>query len=115
MFDDMIADQESNKKVSPIVNELFLIGRKLNISLICISQSYFKVPKTIRLNVTHSFIMKIPSKRKLQQIASNLSFDTDYKDFMKLYKDYTKKSYSYLVNHTTLLSDNSLRFGKNLL
>ena len=65
VFDDMIADMESKKKINPIVTELFLIGRKLNISLVFISQSYFKVPKTIRLNVTHYFIRKIPNKRKL--------------------------------------------------
>ena len=57
VFDDMIADMKSNKKLSPIVTELFLRGRKLNISLVFISQSYFKVPKTIRLNVTHYFII----------------------------------------------------------
>ena len=58
----MVADMESNKKLSPIVTELFLRGRKLNISLVFISQSYFKVPKTIRLNATHYFIIKIPNK-----------------------------------------------------
>ena len=73
VFDDIIADMESNKKLSPIVTELFLRGRKLNISLAFISQSYFKVPKTIRLNPTHYFIMKIPNKIELQQIASNHS------------------------------------------
>ena len=71
VFDDMIADMEADKKLSPIVTELFLRGRKLNISLVFISQYYFKVPKTIRLNATHYFIMKIPNKRELQQIASN--------------------------------------------
>ena len=115
MFDDMIADMESNKKLSPKVTELFLRGRKLNISLVFISQSYFKVPKTIRLNATHYFIMKIPNKRELQQIASNHSSDIDFKDFMKLYLDYTKEPYSFLVNDTTLSSDNPLRFRKNLL
>ena len=80
-----------------------------------ISQSYFKVLKTIRLNATHYFIMKIPDKRELQQIASNHSSDIDFKDFMKLYKDYTKEPYSFLVNNTTLSSDNLLRFRKNLL
>ena len=60
----MIADMESNKKVSPIVTELFLGGRRLNISLAFISQSYFRVLKTIRINVTHYFIMKIPNKRE---------------------------------------------------
>ena len=57
---------ESNKKLSPIVTELFLRGRKLNTSLVFISQPYFKVPKTIRLNATHYFIIKIPNKRELQ-------------------------------------------------
>ena len=87
----MIADMESNKKLSPIVTEFFLRGRKLNILLVFISQSYFKVPKIIRLNATHYFIMKIPNKRKLQEIASNHSSDIDFKDFMKLYKGYTKE------------------------
>ena len=93
MFDDIIADMQSNKikmkiKLNPIVTELFLGGRQLNILLVFISQSYFKVPKTIRLSATH-FIMKIPNKRELQQIASNHLSETDFKDFMKLYKDYT--------------------------
>ena len=65
------------------------------------------MPKTIRLNITFYFIMKIPNKRELQQIASNLS-DNDFKDFMKLYKDYTKEPYSFLVNDATLLSDNKI-------
>ena len=84
VFDDMIADMESNKKISPIVTRLFLRGRKLNISLVFIPQSYFKVFKTIRLNSTHYFIMKIPNKIELQEIASNPSCDIDFKDFMKL-------------------------------
>ena len=115
VFNDMIADMESNKKLSNIVTELFLGGRKVNILLVFISQSYFKVPKTIRLNATHYFFMKIPNKRELQQIASNHSFDIDFKDFMKLYKDYTKKPYSFLVNDTALSSNNPLRLRKNLL
>ena len=64
VFHDMIADMESNKKLSPIVTELILRGRKLNISLASISQSYFKVPETIRPNSTHCFIMKIPKKKR---------------------------------------------------
>ena len=78
----------SNKKLNPIVTQLFIRGRKLNISLIFITQSYFTVPKNIRLNSTHYFIMKIPNKRELQQIALNHSSDTKYfKDFMNLYKN----------------------------
>ena len=73
------------------------------------------MPKTIRLNATHYFIMKIPNKRELQQIASNHSSDIDFKDFMKLCKDYTKEPHSFLVNDITLPSDIPLRFRKNLL
>ena len=116
MFDDMIADMESKKKLSPIATGLFLRGTKPNMSLVFISQSYFiKVPTTIRLNATRYFIMKILDKRELQQIASNHSPDINFKDFMKLYKDYFKEPYSFLANDTTLSSDNRLRFRKNLL
>ena len=106
---------EANKKLIPVVTELFLRGRKLNISLVFISQSYFKVPKTIRLNAIHSFIVKAPNKRELQQIASNHSLDIAFKNFKKLYKDYAEKKFSFLGNDATLPSDNPLRFRKNLL
>ena len=108
VFDDMIADMEFNKKLSPKVNDLLLRGRKLNISLAFISQSYFEIPKAIRLNPTHYFIMKIPNKRELQQTTSNHSSDIDFKYFMKLYKKYTKEPYSFLVNDTTLSSDDPI-------
>ena len=71
VFDDMIADMINNKKLNSIVTELFIRGRKLNISLVFITQSYFKVPKDARLNTTHIFITKISNKRELQQIALN--------------------------------------------
>ena len=115
VFDDMIADMIINNKLNPIVTELFIRGRKLNISIAFITQSYFKVPKDVRLNSTHFFIMKIPNKRELQQIALNHSSDIDFKDFMKIYKKCTAEPYSFLVNHTTLPSDDPLRFRKNLL
>ena len=79
-----------------------------------ITQSYFKVLKDFRLNITHFFIMKIPNKRELQQIAKNHSSDIDFKDFVKIYKKCTDDPYSFLVNDTTLSSDNPLRFRKNL-
>ena len=82
----------------------------LNILLSSISQPYFKVRKTMRLNATHNFILKIPNKKDL---ASNRSSDIDFKDFMKLYKDYTKEPHSFSVNDTTLSSDNPLQFRKN--
>ena len=85
IFDDMIADMINNKKLNPIVTELFIRGRKLNISIVFIMQSHFKVPKDVRLNSTHFFIMKILNKRELQQIALNHSSDIDFKDFMKIY------------------------------
>ena len=108
----MMADMKSNKKLCPIVTELFLRGRKLNISLVFKSQLCFKVSKIIRLNATHYFIVKISSKSELQQIASNHSSDIYFKDFLKLYKDYTRKPYSFLVNDITLSSDNPLRLGE---
>ena len=110
IFDNMIADMINNKNLNPIVTELFIRGRKLNISIVFITQWYFKVPKDVRLNSTHFFIKKIPNKRELQQIALNHSSDIDFKDFMKIFKKYTKKPYSFLVNDTTLPSDDPLRF-----
>ena len=115
VFDDMIADMINNNKLNPIVTELFIRGRKLNISIVFITQYYFKVPKDVRLNSTHFFIIKIPKKRELQQIALNHSSDIDFKDFIKIYKTCTKEPYSFLVNDTTLPSDDPLRFRKNLL
>ena len=113
VFDDMIADM-INKKLNSIVTELFIRGRKLNISLVFITQSQFKVPKDVRLNTTHFFIMKIPNKRELQQIAINHSSDINTKDFINIYKKCMSTPYSFLVNDTTLASDNPLRFRKNL-
>ena len=87
----------------------------MNISLVFITQSYFSVPKEVRLNSTHYLIMKIHNKRELQQIAINHSADVDYKDFMKIYRKCTKEPYSSLTTDTTLPANNSLRFRKNLL
>ena len=92
-----------------------LLGRKLNISLVVISQPYFKVSKTIRLNATRYFIMRNPNKKELQQIANNHSPDIDYKDFMNLNKEYTKEPYSFLMNDKTFSSDYPLRFRRNIL
>ena len=101
----MIADMINNKKLNPVVTELFIRDRKINISIVFITQSYFKVPKDVRLNSTHFFIMKIPNKREPQQIVLNHSSDIDFKDFMKIYKKCTTKPYSFLVNDTTPASD----------
>ena len=111
----MIADMINNKKLNPVVTELFIRGKKLNISIVFITPSHFKVPKDVRLISTHFFIMKIPNKRELQQIALNHSSDIDFEDFKKIYKKCTAEPYSFLVNDTTLPSDDPLRYRKNLL
>ena len=110
VFDDMIADMINNKKLNPVVTELLIRDRKRNISTAFITQSFFKVPKDVRLNSTHCFIMKIPNKKELQQIALNHSSDIDFKDFIKNYKKCTAEPYSLLVSDTTLPSHDSLRF-----
>ena len=84
VFDDMIADMFSNKELDPIVTELFIRHGKLNIFLVLITQSYFSVPKNIRVTFTHSFIMKIQNKRELQQIKFN-----HLSEFMNLHKNCT--------------------------
>ena len=96
VFDDLIADMLSNKKLNLIVTELFIRGRKLNISLVFIMQSYFAVPKNVRLNSTHYLVMKILNKRELQQITFNHSSDIDFQDFMNLYKKCNTNQYSAL-------------------
>ena len=93
VFDDMIADIINNEKLNPVVTELFIRGKKINISIVFITQSYFKVPKDVRVNSTHFFIMKIPNKRELQQIALNHSSDIGYDDFIKIYKKCTPGPY----------------------
>ena len=89
VFDDMIADMLGNKKLNPIVTELIIRGRTF--SLVFITQSYFAVPKNIRLNSAHYFIMKILNKQELQQIGFNYSSDIEFKDFLNLYKKCTAK------------------------
>ena len=110
----MIADIIKNKNLNSIVTELLIRGRKSSISLVFTTQSYFKVPKDVRLNTTHFFIAKIPNKRELQQIAINHSSDISTKDFTNIYRKCTAEPYSFLVNDTTLASDNPLRFRKIL-
>ena len=102
VFGDMIADMINNKKLNPVVTELFIGGRKLNISIVLITQSYFKVPKDVILNSTHFSIMKIPNKRELQQITLNHSSDIDFKDFINIYKKCTAEPYSFLINDTII-------------
>ena len=112
VFDDMIADIMTNNKFRSIIKGLFIRCRKLNISLVFITQSYFSVPKDVRLNSTHYLIMKINNRKELQNIAINHSADIE--DFKKLYRECTRKPYSFLIIHTTLLASDPLRFRKNL-
>ena len=108
VFDDMIADIMANKKIQSIIKDLFIRCRKPNISLVFITQSYFFVPKDVRLNSVHYLIMKIYNRRELQNIAFNHSADIDCKDLVKIYRDCTKEPYSFLTIDTTLSSSNCL-------
>ena len=114
VFDDMVADMIHNKKLNSIDTELFIRGRKLNIFLVFITQSYFKVPKDVRLNTSHLFIAKIPNNRELQQIAKNHSSDINTEDFANIYRKCTDEPYSFLVIDIMFASSNPLRFRKNL-
>ena len=114
VFDDMIADMIQKKKLNSIVTELFIRVSKLNISLVFITQSYFKVSKDFRLNTAHFFITKILNKRELQKIAINQSSDISTKDFVNIYRKCTAEQYSFFFNDTILASDNPLRFRRNL-
>ena len=101
----------SSKKAQQVLKELFMRCRKLNISLCFLTQSYFSVPKDVKLNGTHYVIFKLNNKRELQNIAINHSADIDYKNFVKVYRDCTKEPYNFLTIDTTQPVDK--RFKKN--
>ena len=105
VFDDMISHVISDKKAQQVLKDLFIRCRKLNISLCFLTQSYFSVPKDVRLNCTHYIIFKLNNKRELQKIAINHSADIDYKDFVKIYRDCKKEPYNFLTIDTTQLVD----------
>ena len=104
VFDKMIVDIMSNKKFQAVVKELFIRYRKLNTSFVFITQSYFSVPKDVRLNSTHYLIMKINNKRELQNIAITHSADIDYKGFMKICKEYTKELFFFFFDYSLLVN-----------
>ena len=110
VFDDIIADINTNKIFQIIVKKLFIRCRKLNISLVFITHFYFLVPKELRLNSTQYLIMKTRNKRVLLSIAINHLADIDYKDFMKIYRKCTNKTYYFLTIDTTLPVNNPLCF-----
>ena len=101
VFDDMILHVMSNEKAQQVLKELFIRCRKLNISLCFLTQSYYSVPKDVRLNCTHYVIFKLNIKRELQNVAINHSADIDYKEFLKIYRDCTKEPYNFLTINTT--------------
>ena len=106
----MISDIMINKKNQAIIKELLIRCRKLNISLVFITQSYFSVPKETRLNSTHYLIMKINNRKDLQQISIDHSADIDHEDFLKIYRNCTKKPYSFL---TIDVHNPTMKFRKN--
>ena len=110
IFDDIM----TNKKFQSIIKELFVRYRKLNVSLVFITQSCFSFPKDVRLNSTHYLTIKINNRKELQNIAINHSTDIAYKDFIKIYRECTKEPYSFLTVDTTLPSSNPLKFRKKL-
>ena len=103
----------TNKEFQAIINELFIRFRKIKISLCFLSQSYFLILKTVRLNSTHYLITKINNKRELQNIAINHSADIGYKNFSKICRNCTKEPYSFLTIDTRLPAENPMRFRKN--
>ena len=115
VFDDVIANFMTNKTFPAIIKELFIRCRKSNIYLVLITQSYFSVPKEIRLISMHYLIMKIHNKRQLQNIAINHSADIDYKKFLKTYRKCTSESRSFLTIDTKLPASDPLRFREKLL
>ena len=97
IFDDMIADIMRSEKFKAIVKELFIRCRKLNISIVFITQSYFSTPKDTRLNSTHYVLMKIGNKKELKSIAEENSGHLDFKEFLKIYNYCTKEPYSFMM------------------
>ena len=100
VFDDMIADIEYNKNFKRIIKELFYRARKINVSIVFITQSYFRALKDARLNSMHYILMKIGNKKELKRIAEEKSGHLDYKDFLKIYNHCTKESYSFMLIDT---------------
>ena len=100
IFDDMITDIMRSEKFKAIVKELFIRCRKLNISVVFITQSYFRTPKDARLNSTHYILMKMGNKKELKSIAEENSGHLDFKNFFKIYNYCTDKPYSFMMVDT---------------
>ena len=109
----MVDDISRSTDFKAIVKEPFIRCRKLNISIVFITQSYLRTPKDARQNSTHFLIMKIRSKKELKNIAEENSGDVDFKDFLKIYNDYTSEPYSFMIINTTTSGENAVRFSNN--
>ena len=113
VFDDMITDiVMTNKKFQSMIKELFIRCRKLNVLLVFITQSYFSIPKDVRLSLTHYLIMKTNNKRELQNIAIIHSADIDIQSFIKIYRECTKEPCNFLAIDTKLPTSDPLRLEK---
>ena len=108
IFDDMIAVMINNKKLTLVVTELFIRGRKLNISIVILTQSYSKLPEEVRLNTTHFFCL-----RELQQIAINHSSDVYFKHFLKIYKNVQQNHILFLLRFRNYLLKISILYNHN--
>ena len=97
VFDDMIADIEYNKNFKRIIKELFYMAREINVSIVFITQSYFRALKDAKLNSTHYVIMKINNKKELKRIAEEKSGHLDYKDFLKIDNYCKEEPYSFMT------------------
>ena len=111
VFDDMIADIEYNKNFKRIIKELFYRARRINVSIVFITQSYFRALKDARLNSTHYILMRIGNKKELKRIAEEKSRHLDYKDFFKMYNYCTKDPYSFMTIDTRPTA--TIQFKKN--
>ena len=100
ILDDMIADIMRSEKFKAIVKEIFIRCRKLNISIVFITKSYFRTPKDARLNSTQYILIKIGNKKELKSIAEENSGHLDFKDFLKIYNYCTKEPYSFMMVDT---------------
>ena len=113
VFDNMIVDSEYNKNFNRVIKELFYRARKINVSIVFITQSYFRALKDARLNSTHYILMKIGNKKELKRIAEEKSGHLDYKDFLKMYNYCTEDPYSFMLIDTRATA--SVTFKKTLM
>ena len=111
VFDDMIADIEYNKNFKQVIKELFYTASKINVSIVFITQSYFRALKNARLNSTHYILMKIGNKKELKSIAEEKSGNLDYKDFLKMYNYCTREPYSFMTIDARPIA--TIQFKKN--